>query len=102
MSQEEYALAILLAVVVFPFWPWSIFLGIRIAKLKGISPHWMWFGIHPVLGWIAFIAIALIERVECSTCGNLASVKKKVCPVCRTPFVSNHRRTRCLRDRKTR
>jgi hypothetical protein len=32
-----------------------VILGVRAARAKGRSPHWMWFGVHPVTGWIAYI-----------------------------------------------
>jgi len=34
-----------------------VILGIKAAKRKGISPHWMWFGLHPIGGWIAYLII---------------------------------------------
>ena len=34
-----------------------VVLGIKAAKRKGVSPHWMWFGVHPVGGWIAYLVI---------------------------------------------
>jgi hypothetical protein len=34
-----------------------VILGIKAAKRKGVSPHWMWFGLHPVGGWIAYLII---------------------------------------------
>jgi len=34
-----------------------VVLGIEAAKRRGISPHWMWFGLHPVTGWIAYLII---------------------------------------------
>ena len=35
------------------FWVLPIVLGLVWAKRNKISPHWMWFGIHPVGGWLA-------------------------------------------------
>ncbi len=34
-----------------------VVLGIKAAKRKGVSPHWMWFGLHPLGGWIAYLVI---------------------------------------------
>ncbi len=36
--------------------------GLRAAKAKGRSPHWMWLGIHPVSGWIAFVWLRYFAR----------------------------------------
>jgi hypothetical protein len=41
--------------VILLIWLLPIFLGVRAAKAKGRSPHWMWFGLHPITGWIAFL-----------------------------------------------
>jgi hypothetical protein len=32
------------------FWLLPILLGVRTARQKGRSPHWMWFGLHPFAG----------------------------------------------------
>ena len=48
----------LLAGVGLPIiWILPIVLGVRAARAKGVSPHWMWFGVHPMGGWIAFLII---------------------------------------------
>jgi hypothetical protein len=31
-------------------WVYSIIGGIKAARRKGISPHWMWFGVNPLTG----------------------------------------------------
>src|SRR6185295_18877289 len=38
-------------------WIFPIAKGLKIAKAKSRSPHWMWFGIHPLGGWIALIVL---------------------------------------------
>ena len=45
--------------LVYPVWLYPVVHGVRCAKRAGISPHWMWFGIHPLTGWIAFGIISL-------------------------------------------
>lgn len=78
---------ILIAVVAIAFWGIPIFLGIRIAKKKNISPHWMWFGIHPFFGWIAFgILAASKPKIICSNCGEILKAHAKVCAYCNTQF----------------
>lgn len=37
--------------IVLPLWIFFITRGIKAAKESGRSPHWMWFGIHP-LPWV--------------------------------------------------
>ncbi|MEA2336933.1 MAG: hypothetical protein QOE82_940 [Thermoanaerobaculia bacterium] len=48
----EYLLAVLFAALI---WLLPAFLGVRLAKAKGLSPHWMWFGLWPGFGWIAYL-----------------------------------------------
>lgn len=43
-------------------WIIPVALGIKSAKKKGISPHWMWFGIYPITAWIAFLLIRLQDE----------------------------------------
>jgi hypothetical protein len=42
-------------VVLLAVWLLPVFLGVRAARAKGRSPYWMWLGIHPLTGWIAFL-----------------------------------------------
>jgi hypothetical protein len=41
-------------------WVTPVALGVKSAKHKGISPHWMWFGIYPITAWIAFLLIRFV------------------------------------------
>jgi hypothetical protein len=51
-DQVPFVVIVVLALTVTP-----VILGIKAAKRKGISPHWMWFGLHPLGGWIAYLII---------------------------------------------
>lgn len=65
-------------------WVLPVVLGVQVAERKGYSPHWMWFGIHPVAGWVAFIVLSCLPpRIRCPACMQLVSVKYSVCPYCR-------------------
>ena len=78
---------VVLTVFVVVGWVLPISLGIGCAVRKMYSPHWMWFGIHPVLGWIAFIVLAVLPpRRECPACGGLIQVRFRICPYCRNPI----------------
>ena len=64
-------------------WVLPIALGIQAAKQKNYSPHWMWFGIHPILGWIACIVLLCITpRIQCPNCGGFVTVNFRICPYC--------------------
>ncbi|MGD0580628.1 MAG: HEAT repeat domain-containing protein, partial [Bryobacteraceae bacterium] len=43
---------LILAVCIVP-----VLLGIQAAQRKGVSPHWMWFGLNPLGGWLAYLII---------------------------------------------
>ena len=69
-------------------WLLPVILGVRAAKTKGYSPHWMWFGLHPVGAWVAFIVIAcLSQRARCPACTQYVSAKYSICPYCRVSLV---------------
>ena len=64
-------------------WVVPIYFGRRNLIRKGYSPHWMWFGIHPVFGYIALIASAVIKpRKECLKCGGIIAENFRICPHC--------------------
>lgn len=70
-------------VIVVALWVPPIVLGVRWARRKGISPHWMWFGVHPLTGWIAFwvIRYRAVSRV-CRSCAKSVPATAKFCPHC--------------------
>ena len=51
-EQVPFVVIGVLALTIIP-----VVLGIKAAKRKGVSPHWMWFGLHPLGGWIAYLVI---------------------------------------------
>ncbi len=53
---------ILWVTLIYPLWVYPIRNGIYMARLKNISPHWFWFGIHPLTGWLTY---EIIRRIEC-------------------------------------
>lgn len=78
-------LAILLFIaMVGIFWVIPIYYGSNNLKRKGYSTNWMWFGIHPLSGWIMFmISLNLHQRPRCGKCHNFApSIKYQKCPYC--------------------
>jgi len=76
-----------MGIIFLAIWITPIPLGIRQAKRKHRSPHWMWFGLHPMSGWIAFIVLyALPPLKECPNCGENAKSHARVCPFCLTFF----------------
>ncbi len=75
------------ALIIVLAWVVPITYGIQAAIRKHYSPHWMWFGIHPIGGWIAFTVLSFLPtRVECQTCGGFISPQFRICPYCRMPM----------------
>ena len=77
-----------LAIVIALGWVVAIVFGVRFATSKGYSPHRMWFGIHPILGWIAWFVLACLpRRVQCSSCGGFIGKQFRICPYCHNNVV---------------
>jgi hypothetical protein len=84
---EGLAILLLFTAIVILGWVLPILLGVCAAKRKNYSPRWMWFGIHPVLGWIACIVLlCLTPRVQCENCGGYVMNYWRVCPCCHIRF----------------
>jgi hypothetical protein len=71
--------------VIAALWVPPIVLGIKWARRKGVSPHWMWLGAHPVTGWIALwiIRYKVTPRRECGSCGSFVPSNARFCPSCK-------------------
>ena len=78
-------LVVLNLAVLYLIWLFPIVGGVKWAQRKGVSPHWMWFGIHPLGGWIAYAIIRWgVQAVACPACHRPLSVKSRFCPHCNT------------------
>ena len=49
--------AVVWVVLIYVLWLYPIVNGVKAARRRGLSPHWMWFGIHPLGAWIAFAVL---------------------------------------------
>ena len=73
--------------VVFGIWVSLIIFGIKEAKKKNRSPHWFWFGLHPVGALIVFIVMKCVAPLKlCPRCAQKSPAQAQVCPFCQTPF----------------
>lgn len=60
-----------------------IVLGVKIAKSKNRSPHWMWFAIHPVGLVVVLIVMACLRPLkECPQCAENLKSHARVCSYC--------------------
>jgi len=68
-------------------WVIPLVLGIRTADRKNRSALWMWFGVHPLGGWIAYAVLAFLPPLKnCPQCAEKVKEKAKVCHFCQHPF----------------
>jgi GYF domain 2 len=62
------------SLAIIALWIYSLIGGIRAARRKGISPHWMWFGVNPLTGLFAFAIIkwCVADRKSANDVGSRA------------------------------
>lgn len=76
-------------------WVLPIWLGLRAARRNNRSGLWMWFGFHPIGGWIAFSVLASLPPLKmCPQCGEKAKAHAKICPYCMSQFEEQPRSPR--------
>jgi len=99
--QIVYAILTILGMVAFfAAWIVPVILGVKWAKRNGVSPHWMWFGLHPLGAWIAFPIIRwgseiskvngtaikwVTGKVACPSCGKFNPMNNAFCAQCGIP-----------------
>jgi hypothetical protein len=72
-----------LTVLVTLCWILPIWIGVRIARCKNLSPLWMLFGIRPPGGWLACLVLPLVRgKAVCATCGGYVKQNFTRCPYC--------------------
>jgi uncharacterized membrane protein YhaH (DUF805 family) len=79
--------AIIWVLLILAIWIVPIPLGIKKAKKKGHSPHWMWFGVFPIYGWLVFLILCLVPKIKrCTNCGEKNKLYAKTCQRCNNVF----------------
>ena len=82
---QAAAIIVVLFIVLICLGIWAslIVFGVKTAKKKNRSPHWMWFGIHPVGALIAFIVMMCLDPLQaCPQCTRPLPTGARVCPYC--------------------
>jgi hypothetical protein len=74
----------LFILIILVLWVLPVWLGTKWAKIKGVSKLWMLFGIHPLLGWIAFLVIryGIDPRKQCHKCKESIKIDALICKYC--------------------
>ncbi len=81
----------MLVIAVGILWVLPIILGVRTARGKNRSPHWMWLGIYPVLAWIPYAVMRSLPVLKtCPHCLEKVHVEARVCPHCTTRIDGSH------------
>ena len=79
--------AILMVLLILAIWIVPIPLGIKKAKQKGHSAHWMWFGIFPMYGLLVFLILCIVPKIKkCAHCGERNKVYAIYCQRCNNVF----------------
>jgi amino acid transporter len=79
--------SVIFLLIILAIWIVPVPLGIRKAKQKGHSPHWMWFGILPIYGWLAFFILCMVPKLKkCANCGEKNKLYAKTCQRCNSAF----------------
>ena len=82
----QSAIGFLIAITMISFfWFLPIWYGIKWAKIKGVSTLWMLFGIHPMMGWIAYLVLryGIDPRKQCDKCKESIKIEAQICRYCR-------------------
>lgn len=88
MNDDGAAAAIIIVAILFVLillgaWAALVVFGIKAATKKNRSPHWMWFGVHPMGALIVFIVMMVIEPLKlCPQCARPTPTGAQVCPFC--------------------
>lgn len=64
-----------------------ISMGLIEARRRGLSPHWLWFGIYPFVGWIVWAILRKRPALaRCSSCNSVLRPGARFCSVCSKPL----------------
>ena len=81
--------AMMFILVLLAGWVALIVFGVQEARRKNRSPHWFWFGLHPLGALITFIVMKTISPLKrCARCMQAAPLYAQLCPYCQAPYAA--------------
>jgi hypothetical protein len=82
-SMQTLATILFALLMILLLWVLPIMLGLRAAARTNRSAHWMWFGLHPVSGWIAAVVLMTLPALKsCPNCTEKVKFHARMCPYC--------------------
>lgn len=80
---NDQIVGLLVAFVIVAVYVGLIILGVRLAKSKNRSPHWMWFAIHPIGLVVVLIVMACLSPLKrCPQCARTVHRDARLCSFC--------------------
>ena len=80
---NDQIVGLLVALVIVAVYVGLIILGVRLAKSKNRSPHWMWFAIHPIGLVVVLIVMACLSPLKrCPQCARTVHRDARLCSFC--------------------
>jgi len=87
---NDQILPLLVALIFLAVYTGLIVLGVRLAKSKKRSPHWMWFALHPIGLLVVLIVMACLQPLkECPQCAQKMKPHARLCAFCGYRFTGN-------------
>jgi len=80
---EEMVVVMVVSMIVIGIYIALVVFGVRMAKRKNRSPHWMWFALHPLGLLIVLIVLAAVKPLKvCPECAESVKGYARICPYC--------------------
>lgn len=87
---SDQALTLIISLVILAVYAGLIILGVRLAKSKNRSPHWMWFAVHPIGLVVVLIVMACLSPLKrCPQCARTVHREARLCSFCGYAFTAD-------------
>ena len=87
---SDQALTLIISLVILAVYAGLIILGVRLAKSKNRSPHWMWFAVHPIGLVVVLIVMACLSPLKrCPQCARTVHRDARLCSFCGFALTTN-------------